>query len=125
MVDSIVYADSQSKILNIESKYNHLKISQEVDRLKIKQQSYIIFSVICISCLLLIMIVYLLYRKQAKEKIHRPECSRIKKITKSFLRNLFRFSYCLDYCTQHDVLQRKIFCNVYCSSCGYFTSQFY
>ena len=73
MVDSIVYADSQSKILNIESKYNHLKISQEVDRLKIKQQSYIIFSVICISCLLLIMIVYLLYRKQAKEKIHRQQ----------------------------------------------------
>ena len=80
MVDSIVYADSQSKILNIESKYNHLKISQEADRLKIKQQSYIIFSVICISCLLLIMIVYLLYRKQAKEKIHRQqdELNRIK-----------------------------------------------
>ena len=80
MVDSIVYADSQSKILNIESKYNQLKISQEVDRLKIKQQSYIIFSVICISCLLLIMIVYLLYRKQAKEKIHRQqdELNRIK-----------------------------------------------
>ena len=80
MVDSIVYADSQSKILNIESKYNHLKISQEVDILKIKQQSYIIFSVICISCLLLIMIVYLLYRKQAKEKIHRQqdELNRIK-----------------------------------------------
>lgn len=80
MVDSIVYADSQSKILNIESKYNHLKISQEVDRLKIKQQSYIIFSVICISCLLLIMIVYLLYRKQAKENIHRQqdELNRIK-----------------------------------------------
>ena len=80
MVDSIVYADSQSKILNIESKYNHLKISQEVDRLKIKQQFYIIFSVICISCLLLIMIVYLLYRKQAKEKIHRQqdELNRIK-----------------------------------------------
>ena len=80
MVDSIVYADSQSKILNIESKYNHLKISQEVDRLKIKQQSYIIFSVICISCLLLIMIVYLLYRKQEKEKIHRQqdELNRIK-----------------------------------------------
>ena len=80
IVDSIVYADSQSKILNIESKYNHLKISQEVDRLKIKQQSYIIFSVICISCLLLIMIVYLLYRKQAKEKIHRQqdELNRIK-----------------------------------------------
>lgn len=71
MVDSIVYADSQSKILNIESKYNHLKISQEVDRLKIKQQSYIIFLVICISCLLLVTIGYLLYRKQVKEKIQR------------------------------------------------------
>lgn len=80
MVDSIVYADNQSKILNIESKYNHLKISQEVDRLKIKQQSYIIFSVICISCLLLITIVYLLYRKQVKEKIQRQrdELNRIK-----------------------------------------------
>lgn len=71
MVDSIVYADSQSKILDIESKYNHLKISKEVDRLKIKQQSYIITSIICIITLLLITIGYLLYRKKAKEKIQR------------------------------------------------------
>jgi len=62
MVDSIVYADSQSKILDIESKYNHLKISKEVDRLKIN---------ICIITLLLITIGYLLYRKKAKEKIQR------------------------------------------------------
>lgn len=71
MVDSIVYADSQSKILDIESKHNHLKISKEVDRLKIKQQSYIIISIICIITLLLITIGYLLYRKKAKEKIQR------------------------------------------------------
>ena len=71
MVDSIEYADSQSKILDIESKYNHLKISKEVDRLKIKQQSYIIISIICIITLLLITIGYLLYRKKAKEKIQR------------------------------------------------------
>lgn len=71
MVDSIIYADSQSKILDIESKYNHLKISKEVDRLKIKQQSYIIISIICIITLLLITIGYLLYRKKAKEKIQR------------------------------------------------------
>lgn len=71
MVDSIVYADSQSKILDIESKYNHLKISKEVDRLKIKQQSYIIISIICIITLLLITIGYLLYRKKAKKKIQR------------------------------------------------------
>ncbi len=69
LADSIVYADNQSKILNIESKYNHLKISKEVDNLKMKQQSYIIVSVICIAALLLMIIGYLLYRKRAKEKI--------------------------------------------------------
>lgn len=73
MVDSIVYADSQSKILDIESKYNHLKISKEVDRLKIKQQGYIIISIICIITLLLIMVGYLLYRKKAKEKIQKQQ----------------------------------------------------
>lgn len=80
MVDSIVYADSQSKILNIESKYNHLKISKEIDRLRIRQQSYIIVSIICITALLIITIGYMLYRKNAKEKIQkqREELSRIK-----------------------------------------------
>ena len=80
ITDSIIYADNQSKILNIESKYNHLKISKEVDRLKIKQQSYIIVLVICIGILLLIIIGYLLYRKKAKEKIQRQqeELNRIK-----------------------------------------------
>ena len=53
LVDSIVYAD----------------ISKEIDKLKMKQQSYIIVSVICIAALLLMVIGYLIYRKQAKEKI--------------------------------------------------------
>ena len=80
ITDSIIYADNQSKILNIESKYNHLKISKEVDRLKIKQQSYIIVLVICIGILLLIIIGYLLYRKKVKEKIQiqQEELNRIK-----------------------------------------------
>lgn len=80
ITDSIIYADNQSKILNIESKYNHLKISKEIDRLKIKQQSYIIVLVICIGMLLLIIIGYLLHRKKAKEKIQRQqeELNRIK-----------------------------------------------
>jgi tetratricopeptide (TPR) repeat protein len=73
ITDSIIYADNQSKILNIESKYNHLKISKEIDRLKIKQQSYIIVLVICIGILLLIIIGYLLYRKKVKEKNQRQQ----------------------------------------------------
>lgn len=80
ITDSIIYADSQSKILDIENKYNHLKISKEVDSLKLKQQSYIIISAICMAALLLITTVYLLYRKKAKEKIQkqRDELSKIK-----------------------------------------------
>ena len=80
ITDSIIYADSQSKILDIENKYNHLKISKEVDSLKLKQQSYIIISAICIAALLLITTVYLLYRKKAKEKIQkqRDELSKIR-----------------------------------------------
>jgi len=80
ITDSIIYTDNQSKILNIESKYNHLKISKEIDKLKIKQQSYIIVLVICIGMLLLIIIGYLLYRKKVKEKIQRQheELNRIK-----------------------------------------------
>lgn len=73
ITDSIIYADSQSKILDIETRYNHLKISKEIDRLKIRQQSYIIVSIICIMAVLLIMIGYLLYRKKAKEKIQRQQ----------------------------------------------------
>ena len=73
MVDSIVYAANQSKILDVESKYNHLKMKQKVDQLKISQQSYILFLVICISFLLLIIIAYLLYRKKAKEKIQKQQ----------------------------------------------------
>lgn len=73
IIDSIIYADSQSKILDIETRYNHLKISKEIDRLKIRQQSYIIVSIICIMAVLLIMIGNLLYRKKAKEKIQRQQ----------------------------------------------------
>lgn len=73
MVDSIIYADNQSKILDIESKYNHLKIKQEVDQLKLNQQSNSLFFAICISFLLLIIIAYLLYRKKAKEKIQKQQ----------------------------------------------------
>lgn len=73
ITDSIIYADSQSKILDIETKYNHLKISKEVDQLKIRQQSYIIISILCIIAVLLIMIGYLLYRKKAKEKIQKQQ----------------------------------------------------
>lgn len=73
IVDSIMYAKNQSKVLNIEAKYNHLKMEQEIDKLEIKQQSYIIILTICILALLLITIGYLIYRKKANEKIQQQK----------------------------------------------------
>lgn len=73
ILDSITYATAQSKILNIESKYNQLKTNKELDSLKIKQQGYIIVSIICIVALLLVVIVYLLYRKRTEEKIQNQQ----------------------------------------------------
>lgn len=73
IVDSIINADNQSKILNIETKYNHLKIKQEINTLKIKEQNYINAIVICFSILLSVIIGYILYRKEAKDRIHKQQ----------------------------------------------------
>lgn len=80
IVDSLMYADSQSKILDIETKYNNLKIEKEVIDLKNKEQSYIIVLIICISALLFMIMGYLLFRKRANEKIQnqQAELSNIK-----------------------------------------------
>ena len=80
IVDSLIYADSQSKILDIETKYNNLKIEKEVIDLKNKEQSYIIVLIICISALLFMIMGYLLFRKRANEKIQnqQAELSNIK-----------------------------------------------
>ena len=80
IVDSLMYADSQSKILDIETKYNNLKIKKEVIDLKNKEQSYIIVLIICTSALLFTIMGYLLFRKRAKEKIQnqQAELSNIK-----------------------------------------------
>lgn len=80
IVDSLIYADGQSKILDIEAKYNNLKIEKEVISLKNKEQSYIIVLIICISALLFMIMGYLLFRKRAKEKIQnqQAELSNIK-----------------------------------------------
>lgn len=80
ITDSIIYADNQSKIFDIESKYNNLKISKEIDKLKIRQQRNIITTIISITALLILTIIYLLYRKKVTEKIQkqREELNKMK-----------------------------------------------
>ncbi|WP_291528451.1 hypothetical protein [Bacteroides sp. UBA939] len=71
ILDSVAYADAQTKIQDIEARYNLLKMQEEVNQLKNKQQSYIFISIICILALSLMTVLYLLYRKKAKEEIEK------------------------------------------------------
>lgn len=80
LTDSIVYADNQSKILEIESKYNILKAQSEINDLKITRQKYIIILTVFIAFTLLILLSYHIYRKRAISKIQKQqaELSQIK-----------------------------------------------
>ncbi|WP_071145524.1 tetratricopeptide repeat protein [Bacteroides ihuae] len=73
ITDSIVYADNQSKILEIETKYNVLKAQSEIDDLKIAKQKYIIILTVSIAFTLLILLSYHIYRKQATSKIQKQQ----------------------------------------------------
>ena len=73
ITDSIVYADNQSKILEIESKYNVLKARTEIDDLKIAKQKYIIILTASIAFTLLILLSYHIHRKQATSKIQKQQ----------------------------------------------------
>ncbi|MEG1564549.1 MAG: hypothetical protein RR365_12615 [Bacteroides sp.] len=73
IVDSIVNAENQSKILDIETRYNQLKSNKEISDLKISQQKYIIISIVCILILLLSTLVYLTHRRKVKERIQKQQ----------------------------------------------------
>ncbi|WP_071145529.1 tetratricopeptide repeat protein [Bacteroides ihuae] len=73
LIDSIVYADNQSKVLEIETKYNVLKAQSEIDDLKIAKQKYIIILTVSIAFTLLILLSYHIYRKQTISKIQKQQ----------------------------------------------------
>ncbi len=73
LVDSIVNAENQSKILDIEKKYNELKSLEKINHLTISKQRYIIILIVCLIIILTIAIANLLYRKKVKEKIQKQQ----------------------------------------------------
>ena len=73
IVDSVLNTTNKSKIVNIETRYNNLKIKGEVKSLQIKQKNYIIIITVCISIILLGILGYLLYRKKTEERIRKKE----------------------------------------------------
>lgn len=73
IVDSIVERTNKSKIINIETKYNNLKIKAKVRNLQIKQQNYILILVICIAVILLGIAGYVIYKKKVEGQLHKQE----------------------------------------------------
>lgn len=73
LVDSVIHAENQSRILEIESNYQNLKIKAENGKLKIQQQSHIIFSIASICLALFIATCYFAYKKKMVEKLHKQE----------------------------------------------------
>lgn len=73
MVDSVVERTNKSKIINIETKYNNLKIRAKVRSLQIKQQNFTLILVICIAVILLGTAGYVIYKKKVEEELHKQE----------------------------------------------------
>lgn len=73
LLDSIVRAENQMNILNIEKKYNNLKHREKINDLTISRQKYIIISILCILSILAMLAVYLWYRKKIAADIHKQQ----------------------------------------------------
>lgn len=73
IVDSILSTKNKSKMINIEARYNNLKIKEQVKDLQIKQKNYIIIVGLCLSSALLIILGYSLYLKNVKGRIQKQE----------------------------------------------------
>ena len=68
IVDSVLSTTNKSKIINIETRYNNLKIREKVNALQIRQQHYTLVITICLLVILLGIIGYLLYRKKVEKR---------------------------------------------------------
>ena len=73
ITDSIVYADNQSKILDIEAKYNILRAQKEINDLRIGKQKYIIILIASIAFSLLVLLFYHIYKRRIISKMRGQE----------------------------------------------------
>lgn len=73
ILDSIFIHQSKAQVLEIEKKYNHLKIQEENGRLKNARQRSLIYLIICVSLLTTGSILFYFYRKHAKMQQHWQE----------------------------------------------------
>ncbi len=73
ILDSLTLAQNETKVLEIEKKYNNAKIREENELLKIAQQRDMIIIIITISLLLLCVAGYIIYRQRSKTQIYHQQ----------------------------------------------------
>lgn len=73
LTDSLIYRENQSKILNIDKKYNDQKKLEEINRLTNSRRIYFIISIVCILGVLVVILAVLLYRKWIKGKFQKQQ----------------------------------------------------
>lgn len=73
LTDSLIFAENQSKILNIDKKYNDQKKLEEINELTNSKRIYLTICVVCGLIILIVILIVLLYRKQVKEKFHQQQ----------------------------------------------------
>lgn len=73
ILDSLTLVQNETKVLEIEKKYNNAKIREENELLKIAQQRNTIIIIIAISLFLLSVAGYIIYRQRSKAKIYHQQ----------------------------------------------------
>lgn len=73
LLNSVVYAENQSKILEIEKRYDYLKMQTENSKIKIVRQKAVILSAVCVCIALLVLLVYFLSKKRATDRTQKQQ----------------------------------------------------
>lgn len=82
--DSMIIADNEARVLELEKKYNHLKIQKESLDLEFSQQKYKIITILCISIILFILLIGFWYKRKIENKIYKQK-SELKEIKNQLL----------------------------------------
>jgi len=69
LIDSITRTENQSKIFEIENKYNSLKAKEKVNELMIKNQKHLILTLAITAIAFILILILIIQKKRNKEKI--------------------------------------------------------
>lgn len=94
IVDSLNNVQNKTKILEIERKYNHLKMQEENGRLRNTRQRAFIYLIMCTSLLIIGSVVFYYYRKHCQNttSLARRETGKFGQRTFNYCRRAIRYS---------------------------------